>query len=112
MRTRRRKIKAKKMKLESTHPTTFFFAKPKEGLVGGTTTAKTSPPPGDGSGKADNGAAEEAGAGAVEEIRTGGAVELGTEATKELNTGASEEVSAGASEGLTPDLRLLQKIQD
>jgi len=48
----------------------------------------------------------------VKELRTRGAVELGTEATKELNTGASEEVSAGASEELTPDLRLLQKIQD
>ena len=46
--------------------------------------AKTSPPPSDGSGIADNGATEEAGAGAVEELCTGGAVELGTEATKEL----------------------------
>ena len=109
MRTRRRKIEAKKMKPESTHPTTFFFTKPKEGLVGGTTTAKTSPPPGDGSGIADSGATEEAGAGAMEELRTGGAVELGTEATKELDTGASEEVGAGASEELTPDVRLLQK---
>jgi len=70
---------------------------------------KTSPPPGDGSGIADNGAAEGARAGAVEELRTGGAVELGTEATKELDTGASEEVGTGASEELTPDLRLLQK---
>ena len=70
---------------------------------------KTSPPPGDGSGIADNGAVEEAGAGAVEELRTGGAVELGSEATKELDAGASEEVGTGASEELTPDLRLLQK---
>ena len=111
MRTRR-KIEAKKIKPESTHPTTLFFAKPKEGLAGGTTKAKTSPPPGDGSGIADNGAAEEAGAGTVKELCTGGAVELGTEATKELDTGASEEVGAGASEELTPDLRLLQKVQD
>ena len=71
--------------------------------------AKTSPPPDDGSGIADNGAAEEAGAEAVEELRTGGAVELETEATKELDTGASEEVGTGASEELVPDVRLLQK---
>ena len=100
------------MKPESTHPTTFFFAKPKEGLVGGTTTAKTSPPPSDRSGIADNEATEEAGAGAVEELCTGGAVELGTKATKELDTGASEEVGARASEELVPDIRLLQKVQD
>ena len=99
------------MKPESTHPTTFFFAKPKEGLAGGTTTMKTSLPPGDGSGIADNGASEEARTGAVGELRTGGVVELGTEATKELDTGASEEVGAGASEELTPDLRLLQKVK-
>ena len=72
---------------------------------------KTSPPPGDESGIADNGAAEGAGAGDVEELRTGGAVELGTGATKELDTGASEEVGTGASEELTPDLRLLQKVK-
>ena len=100
------------MKPESTHPTTFFFVKPREGLAGGTTTVKTFPPPGDGSGIADNGAAEEAGAGAMEELHAGGAVELGTEATKELDIGASEEVGAGASEELTTDLRLLQKVQD
>ena len=100
------------MKPESTHPTTFFLAKPKEGLIGGTTTAKTSPPPGDGSGIADNGATEEARARAMEELCTGGAVELGTKATKELNTGASEEASAGASEELVPDVWLLQKDQD
>ena len=97
------------MKLESTHPATFFLAKPKEDLGGGTTMAKTSPPLGDRSGIADTGAPEEARAGAMEELCTGGAVELGTEATKELDTGASEEVGAGASEELTPDLRLLQK---
>ena len=100
------------MKPESTHPATFFFAKPKEGLIGGTTTAKTSPPLDDGSGIADTGATEEAGAGAVEELCTGGAVELNTEATKELDTGASEEVSARALEELVPDVRLLQKVQD
>ena len=100
------------MKPESTHPTTFFFAKPKEGLAGGTTTAKTSPPLGDESGIANNGAVEGAGAGDVEELHTGGVVELGTGATKELDTGASEEVGAGASEELTPNLRLLQKVQD
>ena len=83
--------------------------KPKEGLAGGTTTAKMSPPPDDGSGIADTGATEEAGAGAVEELCTRGAVELGTKATKELDTGASEEVGAGASEELIPDVRLLQK---
>ena len=71
--------------------------------------AKTSPPPDDGSGIADNAATEEVGARAVEELCTGGAVELGTEATKELDTGASEEVGAGASEELIPDVRLLQK---
>ena len=64
--------RSKKMKPESTHPTTFFLAKPKEGLAGGTTTVKTSLPPDDGSGIADNGATEEAGAGAVEELCTGG----------------------------------------
>ena len=100
------------MKPESTHPSTFFFVKPKEGLAGGTTTAKMSPPPNDGSGIADNGATEEAGAGAIEELYTGGAVELGAEATKELNTGASKEVGAGASEELIPDVWLLQKVQD
>ena len=97
------------MKQESTHPTTFFFAKPREGLAGGTTTAKTSLPPSDGSGTADNGATEEAGAGAAEELRTGGAVQLGAEETKELDPGASKEDGTRASEELTPDLRLLQK---
>ena len=72
---------------------------------------KTSPPPGDESGIADNGAAEGVGAGDVEELRTEGAVELGTGASKELNTGVSEEVDTGASEELTPGLRLLQKDQ-
>ena len=65
---------------------------------------KTFPPPSDGSGIADNEAAEEAWARTVKELRTGGAEELRTEATKELDTGASEEVGVGASEELTPDL--------
>jgi hypothetical protein len=104
--------RSKRMTPESTHLATSFFAKPKEGLAGGTTTAKTSSPPDDRSGIADTGATEEAGARAVEELCTRGAVELGTGATKELDTGASEEVGTGASEELTPDLRLLQKDQD
>ena len=62
---------------------------------------KTSPPPDDESGIADNGAAEGVGAGDAEELRTEGAVELGT--------GASEEVETGASEEPAPGLRLLQK---
>ena len=100
------------MKPKSTHSATFFLAKPKEDLVGGTTAAKTSPPLGDSSGIADTRAPKEAGAGAIEELGTGGAEELGTKATKELNTGASEEAGAGASEELVPDVRLLQKDQD
>ena len=97
------------MKPKSTHPATFFLAKPKEDLVGGTTAAKMSPPLGDRSGIADTGAPEEAGVGAVEELGTGGTEELGT---KELNTKASEEAGMGASEELVPDVRLLQKDQD
>ena len=81
--------RSKRMKPESTHLATFFFAKPKEGLTGGTTTAKTSLPPNDGSGIADNGATEEARAGAAKELSSGGAEELSTKATNELNTGAS-----------------------
>ena len=100
------------MKPKSTHPTTFFLAKPKEDLAGGTMVAKTSPPLGDRSGIANTGAPEGAGAGAAEELGTGGAEELGTKATKELNTGASEEAGTGASEELEPDIRLLQKDQD
>ena len=72
---------------------------------------KTSPPPGDESGIADNGAAEGVGAGDAKELRTEGAVELGTGASKELDTEVSEEVDTGASEELTPGLRLLQKDQ-
>ena len=75
--------------------------KPREGLAGGTTTVKTSPPPGDESGIAGSGAAEGA--------RAGDAVELDTGASKELDTGVSEEVDTGASEELTLGLRLLQK---
>ena len=100
------------MKLESTHPATFFFAKPKEDLAGGTTAAKTSPPLGDRSGIADTGAPEEADTGASEELSTRAVEELGTKATKELNTRASEEADAGASEEPIPDVRLLKKDQD
>ena len=100
------------MKLESTHPATFFLAKPKEDLAGGTTAAKTSPPLGNRSSIADTRALEEAGARAVEELGNRGAEELGTKATKELNTGASEEAGAGALEELVPDVWLLQKDQD
>ena len=100
------------MKPESTHPATFFLAKTKEDLAGGTTMAKTSLPLGDRSGIADTGAPEEARAGAAEELSTGGMEELGTKATKELNTRAFEEADAGASEELLPDVRLLQKDQD
>ena len=100
------------MKLESTHPATFFLAKLKEDLAGGTTVAKMSPPLGDRSGIADTGALEEAEAGAAEELGTGAAEELDTKATKELNTIASEEAGVGASEEPIPDVRLLQKDQD
>ena len=100
------------MKPKSTHPATFFLAKPKEDLAGGTTMAKMSPPLGDRRGIADTGAPEEAGAGAAEELGTGAMEELGTKATKELNTGASEEAGAGASEEPIPDVQLLQKDQD
>ena len=97
------------MKPESTHPATFFPAKPKEDLAGGTMVGKTSLPLGDRSGIVDTGAPEEARAGATKELGIGGAEELGT---KELNTRASEEVGAGASEEPIPDIRLLQKDQD
>ena len=100
------------MKPESTRPATFFLAKPKEDLAGGTTATKTSLPLGDRSGIADTGAPEEVGVGAEEELGTGGVEELGTKATKELNIGASEEASAGASEELIPDVLLLQNDQD
>ena len=103
MRTRKKENRSKRMKLESTHLATFFLAKPKEDLAGGTTAAKTSPQLGDRSGKANTGAPKEARARATEELGTGGAEELGTKATKELNTGASEEA--------IPDVRLLQKDQ-
>ena len=106
MRTRKKENRSKRMEPESTHPTTFFLAKPKEDLIGGTTAAKTSPPLGDKSGIANTGALEEVGVGATEELGTRGAEELGT---KELNTGASEEAGAGASEELVPDVQLLQK---
>ena len=59
MRTREKENRSKKTKLESTHLATFFFTKPKEDLVGGTTAAKTSPPPCDRSGAVGAGALEE-----------------------------------------------------
>ena len=76
------------MKLEVTHPAIFFFVKHKEDLVGGTTAAKTSPPPYDRSGAA------------------------GTGAPEEPATGAPEELGARAPEELEPNDRLLQKSQD
>ena len=100
------------MKPKSTHSATFFHAKPKEDLAGGTTAAKTSPPLGDRSGTADTGAPEEVGARATKELGSGGVEELGTKATKELNTGASEEAGTGGSEELVLDVQLLQKDQD
>ena len=104
MRTREKENRNKETKPESTHLATFFFAKQKEDLTGGTTAAKTSPPLGGRSGIAGTGAPEEAGTGAPEEVST--------RATKELNTGATEETGAGASEEPIPDVRLLQKDQD
>jgi len=109
MRTREKENRSKKTKLESTHLATFFSAKPKEDLAGGTTVAKMSPPLGDRSGIANTGAPEEAGARAAEELGTRATEELGTKATKELNTRALEEAGTGASEEPIPDVRLLQK---
>ena len=96
MRTREKENRSKETKPESTHPATFFFAKQKVDLAGGTTTAKTSPPLGGRSGIAGTGALEE----------------LDTRAMEELGTGAIEEPGVGASEELVPDDRLLQKDQD
>ena len=70
---------SKEIKLEFTHSAIFFFIKPKEDLVGGTTAAKTSPPPYDRSGVASTGALEELGTGATEELGTIATKELGTE---------------------------------
>jgi len=112
MRTREKENRSKETKPESTHPATFFFAKQKEDLIGGTTAAKTSPPLGSRSGIAGTGAPEEAGTGAPEELGTGATEELGSGATEELNIGATEETGAGASEEPIPDVRLLQKDQD
>ena len=47
------------MKPEFTHSAIFFFIKPKEDLAGGTTAAKTSPPPCGRSGAAGTRASEE-----------------------------------------------------
>ena len=64
--------RSKEIKPEFTHSAIFFFIKPKEDLVGGTTVAKTSPPPYDRSGIAGTGALEELGTGAIEELGAGG----------------------------------------
>ena len=96
MRTREIENRSKETKPESTHPATFFFAKQKEDLAGGTTAAKTSLPLGDRSGIAGTRALEEP----------------GTRPTEELGTGAIEELGVGASEELVPDDHLLQKDQD
>ena len=53
------KNRSKEIKSECTHSAIFFFIKPKEDLAGGTTAAKTSPPPYDRSGVAGTGAPEE-----------------------------------------------------
>ena len=108
MRPREKENRSKETKPESTHPATFFFAKQKEDLAGGTTAAKTSPPLGGRSGIAGTRAPEEADIGAPEELGTGATEELGTK----LNARATEETDAGASEEPIPDVRLLQKDQD
>ena len=59
IRTRKKENRSKETKPEFTHSAIFFFIKPKEDLAGGTTAAKTSPPPYDGSGVVDTGALEE-----------------------------------------------------
>ena len=45
IRTRKKENRSKETKPEFTHSAIFFFIKPKEDLAGGTTAAKTSPPP-------------------------------------------------------------------
>ena len=50
---------SKEIKPEFTHSAIFFFIKPKEDIAGGTTAAKTSPPPCDRSDSAGTGAPEE-----------------------------------------------------
>ena len=42
---KKKENRSKEIKPEFTHPVIFFFIKPKEDLVGGTTAAKTSSPP-------------------------------------------------------------------
>ena len=58
MRTREKENRSKETKPESTHPA-IFFVKQKEDLAGGTTVAKTSPPPYDWGGVVDTGTPEE-----------------------------------------------------
>ena len=73
---KKKENRSKEIKPEFTHPAIFFFIKPKEDLVGGTTAAKTSPPPCDKSGIAGTGAPEELGNGATEELGAGAPEEL------------------------------------
>ena len=56
---KKRENRNKEIKPEFTLSAIFFFIKPKEDLVGGTTAAKTSPPPYDVSSAAGTGAPEE-----------------------------------------------------
>ena len=45
IRIRKKENRSREIKPEFTHSAIFFFIKPKEDLAGGTTAAKTSPPP-------------------------------------------------------------------
>ena len=75
---KKKENRSREIKPEFTHLAILFFIKPKEDLAGGTTAAKTSPPPCDRSGAAGTGAPEElkppydrsgaAGAGAPKEL--------------------------------------------
>jgi len=68
IRTKEKENRSKEMKPEVTHLVIFFFVKHKEDLAGGTTAAKTSPPPYDRSGAAGTGAPKEPGIRAPEEL--------------------------------------------
>ena len=85
----RKEDKSQKDKVRIYSPDYFFLCEAKRKPRRGTTTAKTSPPPGDGSGTADNGAAEEVGAGAVEEAGAGAMEEARAGAVEELRTGGA-----------------------
>ena len=56
---KKKENRSKEIKPEFTHSAIFFFIKPKEDLAGGTTAAKTSPPPYDGSSMVGTGTPEE-----------------------------------------------------